>query len=340
MSESLRDLHLFAAVYEERSFTAAAAREHATQSGVSQHVRKLEESLGVRLFTREKGQVLPTPAGDSFYQRCIEMLRLHAAAKRSVAQYSRGLDGEIVIGLMPTMTRCVLAPVLASFIETHPNVSVKVVEGYSATLTQQVRAAELDFAIVPAFACGPGLKSRLFLRTPEVLVSAQPSELAHGTPVRLAEMAPLKLVVPSKINTRRLTLETYCAANGVDIERLVELDGMLATLDFVARSHWVAVLPGIMMATDAGVPPLKVNPLTEPPLILDLILIEPSRRAMAPAAECFLVQLETESKRLNARWDAVSRPETSVDKRTGHARRPPKQGAQQAKFTGYPVNKR
>ena len=46
MSESLRDFHLFVAVYEERSFTAAAAREHATQSGVSQHVRKLEDSLG------------------------------------------------------------------------------------------------------------------------------------------------------------------------------------------------------------------------------------------------------------------------------------------------------
>ncbi len=44
MSESLRDFHLFVAVYEERSFTAAAAREHATQSGVSQHVRKLEDT--------------------------------------------------------------------------------------------------------------------------------------------------------------------------------------------------------------------------------------------------------------------------------------------------------
>jgi DNA-binding transcriptional LysR family regulator len=46
MFESLRSIQVFVATYEERSFTAAAKREHATQSGVSQHVRKLEERLG------------------------------------------------------------------------------------------------------------------------------------------------------------------------------------------------------------------------------------------------------------------------------------------------------
>ena len=59
MTESLRDIRIFVAAYEERSFTAAAVREHATQSGVSQHIRKLEEGFRVKLFSREKGQVAP-----------------------------------------------------------------------------------------------------------------------------------------------------------------------------------------------------------------------------------------------------------------------------------------
>ncbi|HIC67388.1 MAG TPA: LysR family transcriptional regulator, partial [Paracoccus sp.] len=44
---SLRDISIFVAAYEERSFTAAAERENATQSGVSQHMRNLEYMLGV-----------------------------------------------------------------------------------------------------------------------------------------------------------------------------------------------------------------------------------------------------------------------------------------------------
>ena len=303
LAGTLRDIRLFVAAYEERSFTAAAAREHATQSGVSQHIRKLEDRLGVKLFSRNKIEVAPTPAGDDYYQRCIEVLRSHELATRAVKQYANGLTGEIVVGLMPTMTRCTLAPALSAFVDIHPNMVVRIVEGYSAALTQQVRAAELDFAIVPAFAGMPGLKSRLFLRTPEVLVSGPRSPNEHLARVCLASIGPLKLVLPSKANTRRSLIETYCASNGVAIARILELDAMLGTLDFVARTDWMTILPGIMMAVDDPSGQLKVNPIDRPEFTLDLVLIEPSRRPMSEAASAFLALLQTEAVRLNKRWE-------------------------------------
>ncbi len=303
MTGSLRDIRLFVAAYEERSFTAAARREHATQSGVSQHIRKLEDTLHAKLFARDRGRVVPTPAGDSYYRHCIELLNTFAKAATAVKRHGTGLSGNVVVGLMPTMTRCVLAPVLAQFIEKNPNVVVRVVEGYSATLTEQVQAAELEFAIVPAFAGAPGLKSRLFLRTPELLVSKAGSQLTHLQPVNLADLGAVKLVVPSKANTRRRLIETYLASNGVEVERLLELDAMLGTLDFVSRTDWLAVLPGIMMANETPRSrSFTVNPIV-PAFGLDLVLIEPSRRPMSPGAQAFLAMLEEESARLNRRWD-------------------------------------
>jgi DNA-binding transcriptional LysR family regulator len=300
---SFRDIRLFVAAFEERSFTAAARREGATQSGVSQHIRKLEEGLGVKLFVRDKGRVVSTPAGDSYYRHCIELLNTHAKATAAVQRHGKGLEGNIVIGLMPTMTRCALAPVLARFVDEHPNVVVRVIEGYSATLTQQVQAAELEFAIVPAFSGAPGLKSRLFLRTPEVLVAGARSERTHLAPVRLAELPPLNLVVPSKANTRRRLIETYLASNGVQVDRLIELDAMLGTLDFVARSEWVTILPALMMATETRPRQYTVNPIAAPAFGLDLVLIEPSRRPMSAGAQAFLAMLQEESSRLNRRWE-------------------------------------
>ena len=49
---NFRQLRSFVAVYEEGSFSRAAARENATQSGLSMQLRKLEERLGIRLFER------------------------------------------------------------------------------------------------------------------------------------------------------------------------------------------------------------------------------------------------------------------------------------------------
>ena len=301
---SLRDIRLFVSVYEERSFTLAAQRENATQSGVSQHVRNLETAFGVPLFVRDKGRIVPTPAGDAYYRRAVDVLRAHDAAARAVQTYASGLDGQIVVGLMPTMTRCTLAAALARFVASHPNVNVHVTEGYSAALTQMVRAGEVDFAIVPAFSGAVGLKSRLFLRTPELLVSAAASPARHGQPVRLADRGPLKLVLPSRMNTRRGTLETYCATVGAEITRIIELDTMFGTLDFVARGDWVTILPALMMAA-GSTQGFIVNPIVDPSLTLDLVLIEPARRMLAPAAALFLGMLEEEARLISAAWEGA-----------------------------------
>jgi LysR family transcriptional regulator, nitrogen assimilation regulatory protein len=289
----------------------------------------------VQLFTRDKGLVLPSPAGDSYYYRCIDVLRAHADAISSVKRFASGLDGSIVVGLMPTMTRCMLAPVLMAFTEAHPNVVVRIVEGYSAPLTQQVRAGDLDFAVVPAIPDLAGLKSRLFLRTPEVLVrrSSTLTDTRRGTntaatwphlaPVSLASLGPLKLVLPSNANTRRRLIEAYCRSAGVEIARLIEMDTMLGTLDLVARSDWMTILPGIMMAVGDPAGQFAVAPLANPPLLLDLALIEPSRRALTLAAQVFLAMLEAEAVRLNARWQAEppARPGPTRPVRSNNPRR-------------------
>ncbi|MGB3391283.1 MAG: LysR family transcriptional regulator [Pseudaminobacter sp.] len=301
----MRDIRLFVAVYEERSFTAAAMRENATQSGVSQHIRKIESRFGVRLFARGGGAVVPTPAGDSYYRQCIEVLRSNEAATRTLVEYSVGVEGEITIGLMPTMTRCAMSAALTEFMGAHPNVMVRIVEAYSAILTQQVRAGDLDFAVVPALGDSTGLKSRLLARTPEVLVSNGHLGIQHMAPVRLAALGPLKLVVPGAQNTRRYNLETYFSSNSVNVGRLLDLDAMLGTLDLVARSDWVAVLPGIMMANDIEKQEYCINRLADPSLETDLVLIEPARRPLSLAAEAFLSILEEQTNRLNDRWYAA-----------------------------------
>ena len=48
-----------------------------------------------------------------------------------------------------------------------------------------------------------------------------------------------------------------------------------------------------------------MNPVVSPAFSLDLVLIEPSRRPMAPGAQAFLQMLEDESSRINRRWEKL-----------------------------------
>jgi LysR family nitrogen assimilation transcriptional regulator len=310
MTATIRDIRLFVAAYEEHSFTAAATREGATQSGVSQHIGKLENLLGIRLFTRNKTGVTTTPAADAYYHRCIEILRMHEAAHGVLIDFAHGLDGQIVIGLMPSMTRCVLAPALATFIDLHPNVAVRIVEGYSGTLTRQVAAGELEFAIVPAFSETSGVRSLHFARIPEVLVSKKGVNGKDGQLVRLTELDALKLVVPGKDNIRRRLLDTYFTSNGVRVHRMMEFDAMLGTLAFVSHTDWQAILPAIMMADPGDSRLFDIRLICDPPLTLDLVLIEAARRPMSRGAEALLELVDAETRRLNGYWKTRKKRES------------------------------
>jgi len=304
MTESLKNIALFVAAFEERSFTSAANREHATQSGVSQHIRKLEDRLGVSLFTRSGGRIRPTPAAEAYYQRCIAVMRAHAEAAATMTPFASGLSGEIRVGLIPITTRSALSPALEKFSKLHQNVAINVVEGYSAFLIQQVRSASFDFAIVPGFQMSvPGLKVRPLLQTVETLVAGSGCKRVHLKPVRLSDIGKLNLVLPSRTNTRRHILDTYFATHGVEIGRVIELDAMMGTLDFVSKSDWATILPGLMMAPELRGRAFVVNPIVDPPLALDLVMIEPARKVLSLPARAFYELLREEALRVNSYWD-------------------------------------
>jgi DNA-binding transcriptional LysR family regulator len=298
MLDTLLRIRLFVAVYEERSFTMAAQREHATQSGVTQHMQKLEEHLGAKLFSRRAGSVTPTPAGDLYYQACLDVLRSHARARDSVRPFAQGLTGDVLVGLTPTMTRAVLAPALSAFVAEHPNVVVRVTDAYSDIVTDKVRSGELDFGVVPGIPDSTGLHSELFARTPEFLVAGVRAghPLIHGRTTRLSDLGPLKLVLPSRAQARRKVLDAYLAGVGAVVERKLEIDTTLGVMDLVAQSDWLSIHPAIMMRPERDAGEFVVCPLAQPPLIQDLYRIERASDPLSPAAIAFAKALQQQAK--------------------------------------------
>jgi LysR family nitrogen assimilation transcriptional regulator len=263
---ALRQVRAVIAVCEEGSFTRAAERENATQSGISQHVAAVERALKVRLFERTSTGVIPTPAGLRYYRRCVEAVGLLDTAGEEARSLASFVTGELRIGLMPTFTRAVLAPTLDHFVSRHPDVRLHIVEGYSGLLTEMVLADELDFAVVPAFEGRIGLKSRLFVRDREMLLSGPRRGLTSLAPVRLRDCRPFKVIVPGPGNVRRRNLETYFHTHGVEVDAMLEMDAMIGTLELVACSDWVTVLPSLISVNDLATGDIVVNPLADPPI--------------------------------------------------------------------------
>ncbi|EDP65775.1 transcriptional regulator, LysR family protein [alpha proteobacterium BAL199] len=301
MTLSLIAMRMLVAVVEEGSFTGAARRENATQSGVSQHIQKLEDRFGVRLIEREPGGARPTPAGDRLYSRCVHVLRGASEAEEEMRGFGRGLDGEAAIGLMSALTRCVLGPTLRGFMQVHPNASIRIAEAVSDQLIERVSASALDAAVVPTIDPVGPLDGRALPSVPEMFVSRVDRTQDHMIPIDLRTVRPLRLVMPPKDNLRTRRVLAHLALQGAEIDDVLELDSMFGAFDFVANSDYVALIPAIMVLPEIRDASLCVRPLAGPPLTLDLMAIQPRRRSLSPVASAFLAALERQLQ-----FDAVA----------------------------------
>jgi LysR family nitrogen assimilation transcriptional regulator len=290
----IQQLKFFVAVYEEGSFSAGAARVNATQSGLSMHVRQLEQRYGVILLERSSTGVIPTEAGRRFYDTAIAVLSASSRAEDTLKELSGILAANINVGLMPTFTGSVLSPALLRFANEHSYVRVSIKEAYSGQLSKDVADGLLDFAVVPAYNNELNLKATPMGRDRECLVYRTGSGLVTGPVAALSKLPPLRMVLPSQANTRRARIEQYLAVNGIEVAEKMELDAMLGTLDLVAQSDWVSILPGILSRQDLDGAKRIFTPLDAPPLSVDYMRITHKARPLSRAAQAFADTLQEE----------------------------------------------
>lgn len=287
MAMKLQQLRTFVAVCQEKSFTAAAKRIHATQSGLSMQIKDLEDFLGVQLLERTAAGVAPTVEGKQFYEKISSILRDLSTAEEELRSLNQELTGSVAVGVMPTFSRSALPTALDEFANTYPHVELRIIEAYSSALTQAVVSNEVDFAIVPPEATRKGIQSRRIATDREFFVTRVETPHQNLAPVSLKSAGPLKLVMPSAGNARRTSLDSYLARTDAQVESIIELDGMMGTLDFIAQSDWVAILPGNLCFPDLRGDLRKVHPITSPSLKVDYALIQPDTRVLSPAAKVF-----------------------------------------------------
>ncbi|MGA7811061.1 LysR family transcriptional regulator, partial [Bradyrhizobium sp.] len=135
-------LQTFLAIAQTRSFTRAAERLGLRQSTVSQHIRKLEDEAGRRLFVRDTHSVTMTADGEAM----IEFARGIVAANERAERYFAGskLRGRLRFGASEDFVTSLLPELLREFVRTHPLVEFELTVGMSGELNQRLERGELD----------------------------------------------------------------------------------------------------------------------------------------------------------------------------------------------------
>jgi len=261
-------------VVETGSFSAAARRAHLSQPALSASIKKLESHLGARLFDRRPRGAELTAAGRALQPRVMQALHALARGQREVAEVEGLARGEVRIAGGATACTYWLPPVLASFREAHPFLTVRLQEVFTTHVARAVAEGRVELGIGEP---GHDLPSEPLLEDPLVVVAIP--ELAAQWPDGLVPDAPV-VAFPSGSSLRSL-LDRH--APEVDI--VMEVRSFGAVKGLVRAGIGLALLSASSVANDIAASRLVEVPWPGLPRPRQVHLVHGGVERLSPAAQ-------------------------------------------------------
>lgn len=144
---TLQQMEYIVALDKYRHFVLAAEACGVTQPTLSAMIQKLEEELDVKIFSRDRKNISPTRIGEKIIRQAKIALNETQRIKEVVADESTSMNGNVRIGILPTIAPYLIPDFIYHFRKAYPNVSLFIDEKENKSLIQDLKFGNLDIAI-------------------------------------------------------------------------------------------------------------------------------------------------------------------------------------------------
>ena len=152
-----KELMYIITAYNKGSFSHAAQALFISQSALSQSIRKIEQELGMELFTYMGNRIVPTDACVHLVNSGQPLLDAWKEFEREMALYAENLQSQLVVGMNSFMTKYFRPYISEEYSKRFPNVNVRFVEEHSGDLYDLVSKRALDLCVIRRSAPSPNL---------------------------------------------------------------------------------------------------------------------------------------------------------------------------------------
>ena len=299
----VRRLQVLREVARHRSLSAAAAALSYTPSAVSQQIAALEREVGVGLVERGARGAVLTDAGKTLVRHADEILGRMAAAQEELQALAGLKAGRLRLGAFSTAGAVLVPRAVKAFRDLHPGVEVSLVELDPEEAIPQLRARELDLALVYEFPVVEDLPldgldyvhlldDRLYVALPEA------HRLTRRRRIKLRELADEPWIQGVHRGSTVAVLPGACRAAGFEPKIVFRSDDHMAVEGFVAAGLGVAVVPQIALATARRDIAIRLLEVEGDLLTRDVGVAIPSGSYRPPAVSAMVAVLEKVCRRV------------------------------------------
>ncbi len=293
----LRQLAHFVAITEQGSLGRAAKTLNLSEPALSKSLRRLEESLQVRLLDRGTRGMTPTSFGDTLLLHArlilgeLETTRLELDALRGVKH------GIVRVGSRPSFGSTVLPRAIARVQAKRPGVKAVVREGFMPNLVTEVIRGRLDFIVVTeAEDLDPNLTQEALADSPIGLMARADHPLTNKANLSARDLIDSAWILPLETDPIRKQLERLLKENGLgQVNVVAESNSVLFTMSYIRETEAIGFYPRSMIE-----PGQSGNGLTflEVPGLAwqrQLNIVRRRRASLSSAAQLLVHALKAES---------------------------------------------
>ena len=244
-----RHLQTFQAITREGSFLKAAEKLQYAQSTITMHIQKLEEELGVKLFSRRGKRTELTVAGRTLQNHTDQLLYRAAQLQQAMTDLVVGEAGQLRVGSVEPVASVYLPAILVQFCRQYPNVRLTLEVGVTQVISQRVATGTLDLAICSPPAANLGLDFELLFQDPISLLVPENHRLAAEKDILVSSLAEERLILTEEYCPYRNVLEKALVPYGINPFSGIEIMSLEALKQMVHYGLGIGVMPTTAITT-------------------------------------------------------------------------------------------
>lgn len=286
----------FDAVARWEHVTRAAEEIGVPQPTLSRRIARLEQAVGVPLFTRRGRRLELTRAGRSL---AAVVRRALGDLEQGIAQVIRSVDpddGTVTLAFLHTLGVTVVPQILQHFRRLHPGIGFELTQDAHEAVLARLRRGEVDLCLTSPMPEEPGLSALPLQRQPLTLVVPADHPLAGRSEVALSRAAHEGFVGFKPGYGLRSITEDWCRRAGFTPRLTFEGEDVATVRGLAAAGLGVALLP----ASSTPAPGTVELTVTDPPASRTIALVTRTTPDLPPPGRAFHEFVRAEGPRLVA----------------------------------------
>jgi DNA-binding transcriptional LysR family regulator len=273
-----RQLEVFRAIMRCGTLTGAAKALNVSQPALSQILLHTEDELGLPLFQRLKGRLVPTPEAEQLYPEADRLFRELDNLRRFAGDLKHGKSGLVRLASSAPPSLSIVPRALKAFRSACTGVRVRSYVVPVAVIATMLERGEADLGVAMNDTLLPTLDTEVIGRSEVVCVLRTDHALARRQAITVADLADETLISYRGDSLPGMLLEQAFAQEGATLRPDVEIDVSISALSFVQHGIGVALVDGLLPWS--SFPGLVARPF-RPAISLPLCLLTSSRRPLS-----------------------------------------------------------